>query len=94
MEKKKFLHMIAMLKKPMDSRNMGMFKEIKPIIEKCHFIKNINLPLSDYDKLEFCKHLTYKRFDSGDIIYHRGDENNCIYFILKGKVAVTYPSKT
>jgi len=93
-----------MLKKQMDSRTNKDFKEIKPIIERCSFIKNIKLNrtgkdadtlhLNDSDKIEFCKLLKYKEVPSGDCIYRRGEENDCIYFILKGKVAITYPAKT
>ena len=47
--------------------------------------------LNDQDVMDFCKHLTYEKVEAGDVIYNRDDEINKIYYILKGKVAATYP---
>ena len=32
--------------------------------------------------------------ERGEHVYKRGEENNKIFFILKGKAVVTYPAKT
>lgn len=93
-KKKEFWRVVAMLKKPMEARTNKDFRDVKPIMEKCQFIKDINLPLNDVDMIDFCKQLKYKFVPSGENIYKRGGENNCIYFILKGKAAITYPAKT
>ena len=38
--------------------------------------------------------MTHEEVEPGEVIYHRGDDTNKIYYILKGKVATTYPLKT
>ena len=38
--------------------------------------------------------MTHEEVEPGDLIYNRGDDINKIYYILKGKVATTYPLKT
>ena len=93
-QKKEFLIIVAMLNKLPEARVNKDYKDIKPFIERCHFMKKTNLPLNDFDKIEFCKQLKYKYFKSGKSIYRRGSDNQKLYFILKGKVAITYPVKT
>ena len=59
-----------------------------PLIKKYHY-KPL---LSDTLKLEFCKSLKYKLFERGERIYKHGDEEGKMYIILRGTVAVTFPT--
>ena len=86
--------MVKLLNKNPDSRGTKEFKDIKNFLEKCDFLRNHDLPLSDSDKMELCKKIGYKKVDRGDHVYTRGEENNKIFFIIKGKAVVTYPAKT
>ena len=79
-----------------ETMDKEQFKTLKKIIEDCHFMKKKRevMDFIDHDLLDFCKNMTYEYVEAGDPIYHRGDEINNIYYILKGKVSATYPYKT
>ena len=89
--------MVSRLQVPIENRtNREDYKILKKIVEGCHFLDKIkqDMHLNDQDVMDFCKHLTYEKVEAGDVIYNWDDEINKIYYILKGKVAATYPFQT
>ncbi len=50
------------------------------------------LEKSDLDRLESC--LVRRRYSSGQVIFHMGDEGGNLYIIQKGRVKVTIPSSS
>ena len=50
------------------------------------------LKKTDLDRLERC--LVLRRYSSGQVIFHMGDEGGNLYIIQKGRMKVTIPSSS
>ena len=84
--------MITMLQKEEDSRTKNDFTEIMSFIGLTHFINNSGYDLDESEKWILIKQAQYVQVNRGEKFYKRGDKGKSMYFIIKGEVAVTFPT--
>ena len=89
--------MLTKLEKEPSSMNRNDTAEIAEFLSHTNFMKNYENPLNkqtlnENERLELYKYGTYKVVPRGQKVYKRGEEGNKMYFIIKGEVAVTFPT--
>ena len=57
-----------------------------------HLFTSCGYDLDINEKVQLFKTAQYKLINRGDKVYKRGDEGRTMYFIIKGEIAVTFPT--
>ena len=90
--RKKFNHMLAMLQKDEESRTKHDFDNITAFLGQTHIANNNGYDLDDFEKVALFKQGQYIHIPRGDKVYKRGEAGKTMYFIIKGELAVTFPT--
>ena len=82
--------LINMLKKDFSQRSTNEVREtLVPMIEDIDFFKE--LKLGQVEMMTLCKNLKYEFYPRGSCIFRKGDDGDKMYFILKGRIALSFP---
>ena len=87
-----------MLEKDEETKTKNDCNEIAFCLDQIQFIKNRSedvtvqkeIAFNDADKHQLYKKATYRKVNKGDYVYRRRQFGDKLYFIIKGKAAVTF----